>query len=52
MNTIDLNQHLEEEDVKVKEEIDTKPSKSNYCILKDMKRYIFHFLYIKARMGS
>jgi hypothetical protein len=31
--------------------LNTKPSKCNYCILKDMKKYIFHpgsiFLYIK-----
>jgi len=52
-----LDEHLEEEEtVKAEEEIveetDTKPSKCNYCILKDMKRYVFHpgsiFLYIKS----
>jgi len=51
MNTIQLDEHLEEEDVKVEEESDTKPSKYNYCIPKEMKKYIFHpgsiFLYVK-----
>jgi hypothetical protein len=46
-----LDEHLEEEDVKVEEETDTKPSKCNYFVLKSMKKYIFHpgsiFLYFK-----
>jgi hypothetical protein len=51
-----LDEHLEEEEtVKVEkehvEESNTKPSKCNYCILKNMKKYIFHpasiFLYFK-----
>jgi hypothetical protein len=41
-----LDEHLEEEDVKVEEETvegsDTKPSKCNYFVLKSMKKYIFH----------
>ena len=44
-----------EENVEVEEETvgetDTKPSKCNYCILKEMEKYIFHpgsiFLYVK-----
>jgi len=44
MNTIQLDEHLEEEDVKVEEESDTKPSKYNYSIPKDMKKYIFHLV--------
>jgi len=43
-----LDEHLEEETVG---EPDTKPSKCNYCVLKDVKKYIFHpgsiFLYVK-----
>jgi hypothetical protein len=41
-----LDEHIEEETVKVEEETieetDTKFSKCNYCILKEMKKYIFH----------
>jgi len=32
----------EEEIVKVEEESDTIPSKCNYCMLKEVERYIFH----------
>jgi hypothetical protein len=44
-----LDEHREEEETV--EESDTKPCKCNYCILKEMKKYIFHpgsiFLYFK-----
>ena len=33
-----------EENVKIEEEPDTKPSKYNYSIPKDMKKYIFHLV--------
>jgi hypothetical protein len=49
-----LDEYIEE-NVEVEEETvgetDTKPSKCNYCILKEMEKYIFHpgsiFLYVK-----
>jgi hypothetical protein len=41
MNTVHLNQHLEGGDVKVKEE-NVEEYECNYCILKSMKKYIFH----------
>jgi hypothetical protein len=33
---------------------DTKPSKCNYCILKEMKKYIFHpgSIFLISRMES
>jgi hypothetical protein len=50
-----LDEHVEKETVEVEEEAvgepDTKPSKCNYCVLKDMEKYIFHpgavSLYVK-----
>jgi hypothetical protein len=50
-----LDEHVERETVEVEEETvgepDTKPSKCNYCVLKDVKKYILHpgsiFLYVK-----
>jgi len=50
-----LDEYLEKETVEVEEETvgeaDTKPSKCNYCVLKDVKKYIFHpgavSLYVK-----
>ena len=44
MNTIQLDEHLEEENVKIEEEPNTKPSKYNYSIPKNMKKYIFHLV--------
>jgi len=49
-----LDEYIEE-NVEVEEETvgetDTKPNKCNYCILKEMEKYIFHpgsiFLYVK-----
>jgi len=50
-----LDEHVERETVEVEDETvgepDTKPSKCNYCVLKDVKKYILHpgsiFLYVK-----
>jgi len=50
-----LDEHLEKETVEVEEETVGEPvteaSKCNYCVLKDVKKYIFHpgsiFLYVK-----
>jgi hypothetical protein len=50
-----LDEHVEGETVEVEEETvgepATEPSKCSYCVLKDVKKYIFHpgsiFLYVK-----
>jgi hypothetical protein len=50
-----LDEYLERETVEVEDETvgepDTKPSKCNYCVLKNVKKYILHpgsiFLYVK-----
>jgi hypothetical protein len=50
-----LDEHVERETVEVEDETvgepDTKPSKCNYCVLKNVKKYILHpgsiFLYVK-----
>ena len=36
-----LDEHIEEETLRVEGETDTKPCKCNYCILKDMKKTSF-----------